>query len=90
MARELVTEQGIGGSAEAVWRQLQTEHGRVVPPPSIIMPEAVDVDATLPPPAILPLPAGVSALKFGIRPPLSLGRRQEETPPGEHRQLSLF
>jgi hypothetical protein len=90
MARELVTEQGIGESAEAIWRRLQTEHGRVVSAPSII-PAAVDIDATLPPPAILPLPARVSALKFGIRPPLSPSRRQEGTsPPAEHKQFSLF
>lgn len=89
MARELVTEQGIGESAEAVWRELQTEHSRVVPPP-LVVPAVPDVDAALPPPAVLPLPAGVSALKFGTRPPLSPSRRQEGTSPTGHEQFSLF
>lgn len=89
MARELVTKQGIGESAEAPWRQLQTEHSRVAPPPAI-EPTVPDVDTAVPPPAVLPLPVGVSALKFGLRPPLSRNRRQESTPPAEHEQFSLF
>ncbi len=89
MARELVTKQGIGESAEAAWRQLQTEHSRVVPPPAI-EPTVPDVDTVLPPPAVLPLPVGVSALKFGLRPPLNPSRRQESTPQTENEQFSLF
>ena len=36
MARELVTEQGIGESADAVWRQLQTEQSRFLPPALVV------------------------------------------------------
>ncbi|HUM04891.1 MAG TPA: helicase-related protein [Terriglobales bacterium] len=89
MARELVTKQGIGESAEAAWRQLQAEHSRGVPPPAI-EPTVPDVDIALPPPAVLPLPVGVSALKFGVRPPQSPSRKQESTPPTEREQFSLF
>ena len=89
MARELVTEPGIGESAEAAWKQLQTEHSRVLPPP-VVMPAVPGLDAALPPPPVLPLPGGVSTLKFGVRPPLSPSRRQEGTPPAEHEQFSLF
>src|SRR3954454_8777673 len=37
MARELVTEQAIREWAEAVWRRLQTEHSRALPPPSLVL-----------------------------------------------------
>ena len=89
MARELVTEQRIGESAEAVWRQLQVEHNRVVPPLSAV-PAVRKVDAAPPPAPVLPLPASTSTLKFGVRPPLSPSRQREETSPAEHEQLSLF
>jgi hypothetical protein len=35
MARELVTEKGIGESAAAVWRQIQAERANIVPPATI-------------------------------------------------------
>ena len=31
MARELVTENGVGESADAVWRQIQAEHSNLAP-----------------------------------------------------------
>jgi len=34
MARELVTERGIGESASEVWRQIQAEQGKMVAPTS--------------------------------------------------------
>jgi len=52
MARELVTEQGIGESAEAIWRQLQAEHSRTLPPP--VVSEVPDTDNVPSPPPPLP------------------------------------
>ena len=78
MARELVTEQGIGEAAEAIWRQLQTEHSRVLPPPAVPLPSP------------LTMPSSASELKFGVRPPIRPSRRQEGPPPAEHEQFLLF
>jgi superfamily II DNA or RNA helicase len=89
MARELVTEQKIGESAEAVWRQLQVEHSKVVSPPSVV-PAVPDVDSASRPLPVLPSPAGSSTLKFGVRPPLSPNQDREGTPPAEHEQFLLF
>jgi hypothetical protein len=36
MARELVTEHGVGESANVLWRQLQKEQSRLVPPPPAV------------------------------------------------------
>jgi len=93
MARELVTEHRIGESADALWRQLQTEQSRLLPP-APLMPDEPDVDSvpsTPPPlpPSVLTVPAVASALRFGVRPPPSEKRRQEGPPP-EHEQFSLF
>lgn len=49
MARELVTEQGIGQSAEAIWRQLQTEYSRTLPPPVVTEVPDTDNAPSLPP-----------------------------------------
>jgi hypothetical protein len=86
MARELVTENGVGESASAVWRQIQAENG-YVPIPATITPEpAPDVaDAKMPSSLVMPtLPAVslINALKFGSRPPSARPhlRRREERP----------
>jgi hypothetical protein len=93
MARELVTEQGIGETAEAAWRQLQTEHSGLVPPPVVSeVPNTDNVPSPPPPlPASSPLtvPSLATALKFGVRPPASPSRRQEAPAPA-HEQFSLF
>jgi hypothetical protein len=74
MARELVTEKGIGESADAVWKQLQRQQAEVfgvravettpseieAPPPERDVPEVI-----IPP--VAPIPAVVTQLRmFGI------------------------
>jgi superfamily II DNA or RNA helicase len=94
MARELVTENGVGDSASAIWRQIQAEHNTALIP-AITMPEREEVveDATLAPALIMPavtVAAAVNALKFGARPPLLRQpvRRRELPPPDV--QFPLF
>src|ERR1035441_9633803 len=68
MARELVTENGVGESAAAVWRHIQAENSNVLTPATNKPePEAVVEDPPLTTPA-LTVEAGVNALKFGSRP----------------------
>jgi hypothetical protein len=68
MARELVTERGIGESANEVWRQIQAEHSRPLPVPMARIEEATTLGE---PPLVASfnIPANVDALKFGARPP---------------------
>jgi hypothetical protein len=74
MARELVTENGVGESADVVWRQIQAENSNSLSS-ATIPPEPAPVVEDAPPlPASLVIPpltvdAAVNALKFGIRPP---------------------
>jgi superfamily II DNA or RNA helicase len=92
MARELVTEKGIGESAAMVWRQIQAEHNHVVaptipvpePPPVIVPP-----GSTPPITPVLTVPAEPNALKFGSRPSLESPVRRKEMLP-EDAQLPLF
>jgi hypothetical protein len=94
MARELVTENGVGESASAVWRQIQAEN-RNIPIPITIEPEPAPVVENRSPAALLVTPimtveTAVKAPKFGSRPPSvrqSLQRR--EAPPGDL-QFPLF
>jgi hypothetical protein len=95
MARELVTEGGIGESAAAVWRQIQAEQNRMIPtvahdPDSIANPPAEPVDPwpSAPQPAALPV-AGL--LTFGSPPAGRLVRRQKRPNPNTGpNQLALF
>jgi superfamily II DNA or RNA helicase len=93
MARELVTERGIGESAAAVWRQIQAEHNTVAAPPSIT-PELTPVKAEMPltAPMLTPdptVPVILNALKFGSRPPSARpARRSGGSPDGA--QFPLF
>jgi hypothetical protein len=86
MARELVTENGVGDSAAAIWRQIQGEHNIVLAPATITSePAPVVEDAPGMTPLITPaltVEAAVNAPKFGSRPssvrqPL---RRREPAP----------
>ena len=47
MARELVTQKGVGERADAVWKTLQAERASAALPPSVIEAEAEPVIATL-------------------------------------------
>ena len=86
MARELVTENGVGESAAQVWRQIQAENSNILAP-AIITPESppvIKAESLTTPLVTLPLTdeADVTALKFGTRPLLVRPpTRRRETPP---------
>ena len=94
MARELVTEHGIGESADVLWRQLQIEQSRVLPAPPAVA-DASELDSVpSPPPPLAPQPALAGprladALRFGVRPP-ARGSRHREAPSPAPEQFSLF
>src|ERR1700687_4634258 len=72
MARELVTENGVGESAAAVWRQIQAENSHLVVPATVRPgPPAFSKNVPLPPshPPALTVEAAVNSLKFGSCPP---------------------
>jgi hypothetical protein len=93
MARELVTESGVGESAAAVWREIQAENLNVRIP-ATIAPEPAPVveDWPLTKPLTIPVltvPGVVNAPKFGSQPPSARPvKRREELPPDV--QFSLF
>ena len=94
MARELVTENGVGDSASAIWRQIQGERNTALIP-AITMPEPAEVgeDAPLAPALIMPavtVAAAVNALKFGARPPLLRQPARRREPPRADVQFPLF
>ena len=94
MARELVTENGVGESAAAVWRQIQAENSRVLN--STIMPPepapvVQDAEPTIAARHGLAVEAeAIEALKFGTRPPTVRPiTRRRESPPADL-QFPLF
>jgi len=73
MARELVTDNGVGESAAAVWRQIQAEDSNVFLP-AVITPEPASIVEDAPRATSLVAPTGtveaaLTALKFGSRQP---------------------
>ena len=92
MARELVTQNGVGESAAAVWRQIQAENSNTVIP-ATVPPAPVVEDAPLTTSLVAPaltVEPTVKALKFGSRPPsVAALLRRREAPP-VHEQFSLF
>ena len=92
MARELVTERGIGESADAVWRQLQMERSTLVPPKPALPEASTKDDAVpVPPPPPLQVPNFLSPLQFGLKPQLVSPRRRRERPAQfSDSQFSLF
>ena len=96
MARELVTERGIGEPADAVWRQIQAEQNRMAtavahdPEPIENPPtEPSEPWASAPQPAALPV-AGL--LTFGFPPPVirPVRRQKRSNLRGGLDQLALF
>ncbi len=97
MARELVERNGIGDTADSVWRALSTEHQKLFPanshsdddPSSIEMP-GILLD-TQPAPASLVEGAidAASITVFGQRPQSLSGKRRRGRPPVPE-QASLF
>jgi hypothetical protein len=91
MARELVTENGVGESAAAVWRHIQTEQSNI-PTPTTIELEAAPVIEDNPrstQPVAVIAPAVVNTLKFGSPPPSTRPARRREESPADA-QFSLF
>ena len=95
MARELVTERGIGEQADVVWRQIQAEQNRIVPAMTHD-PEPVESPAGTTPETCVPIlqnptPSLASLLTFGSQPsePRSLPRKKRSNPISEQ-QLALF
>lgn len=92
MARELVTENGVGESAAAVWRQIQAENSSILnsaisPEPAEAVEDAEGTSVLVTP--IRTVDAVVSALKFGTPLPLARSiRRKEES--STDLQFSLF
>ena len=81
MARELVTQQRIGESAETIWRELRAQQGNLAAA-GLVAPTETGADAgPAPPPpepvAILPPPNRAGAPTFGVRPPPVPSRRQD-------------
>jgi len=95
MAKELVTERGIGESADAVWQQLRAESSTLAPPrPVLPEPSTKDEDVVpVPPPSPPPLqvPAFLSSLQFGSNlPSVPQRRRRERRAQFPDAQFSLF
>jgi hypothetical protein len=97
MARELVERNGIGESADAVWKALNTEHQKLFPATSrsIEEPSAVEPEALLPNTrsdaegVIDEAIAAGSVLIFGQRPGSLAGSRRRGRP-AVPEQGSLF
>ena len=95
MARDLVTANGVGDSAAAVWRQIQSESNCILTSaaspatePTLAV-EDEPIMASLVRPA-LTVDAVVETLKFGTRPPsLRPLPRRREAPPADA-QFPLF
>jgi hypothetical protein len=88
MARELVTERGIGESANEIWRQIQAEQSWPIPEPA----SSIDEATTLEEPSLVGsfnISASVDAPKFGSRAPSRRSMRRKEVPLGDV-QFSLF
>lgn len=91
MARELVTEKGVGEKADACWREVQRQHTRILEtqriqtleqPQEPATPACATEDAT---PTPHPPPTPEALVEFVSRPP-KLGRRPRST---SDAQLSL-
>jgi hypothetical protein len=94
MARELVTENGVGESAAAVWRQIQAENSTILnssaipPEPAVIAEDVLPTSSLVP--SVLTLEAAVQALKFGTRPAsVRPVMRRRDSPPVDL-QFPLF
>jgi hypothetical protein len=97
MARELVERNGIGESADAVWKALNTEHQKLF---SATTGSSSDVSSTIRPDALFESqfdPACIveaaidtsAVVAFGQRPQVLSGRRRRPKPT-EPEQTSLF
>jgi superfamily II DNA or RNA helicase len=94
MARELVTENGVGESAAAVWRQIQAENSNGLIP-ATITPEPASMVEEVPLAASLVASTGtvaavLTALKFGSRQPSVRQPLRRREPLAADMQFPLF
>ena len=97
MARELVERNGIGETADAVWKSLNAEHQKLFPATSRSNGDVSLLEAPAVLPGVQPDPAalveeaiaGDSVLIFGQRPS-SLSGRRSRAKPAVPEQASLF
>jgi hypothetical protein len=96
MARELVTERGIGEPAAVIWRQIQTEQSKMLPvedrtPESVQSPPGEPSVPWSPIPE-LAVPTQASVPTFGSRLPANkpVPRKKRANPTSGQVQLALF
>lgn len=91
MARELVTQKGVGEKAEQVWRELQASRAAAMAPAPAIVGEVAPIVTVEPAPGIvLPEPVASASSLFGLTPFSTPPRRVSRR--GSHQdesQLSL-
>jgi hypothetical protein len=95
MARELVTEQGVGESADIVWRQIQAQQDKALAAKPVVesAPAPVSESMAPQPPVVTPVvnvPALARVLKFGVRQAAAQPARHREKPEPSQEQFSLF
>jgi len=89
MARELVTEKGVGESAASVWKAVQEQHARLMPIPSLHE-EETEADLIEPPPGEeVSASSQTNGLIFGTRLEREPARRRPLIVDADS-QLSLF
>jgi superfamily II DNA or RNA helicase len=89
MARELVTEKGVGESAASVWKAVQEQHARLLPSVSSREEESEPEFVGAPLIELIPAPGPTNGLVFGTRLEKEPARRKPSIVDADS-QLSLF
>src|SRR6202044_2665651 len=76
MARELVTQKGVGESASAVWKAVQEQHARLMPPSASFETHDAELVASMPPEAF-GVNGTAGGLLFGSPMPKEPSRRKQ-------------
>ena len=89
MARELVTQRGVGESASAVWKAVQEQHVRLLPASSVLDEELREEQVAGPFDEVVTVDGAAAALAFGERLEKESPRRRPLVAEPDC-QLSLF
>ena len=89
MARELVTQRGVGESASAVWKAVQEQHARLLPTASALDEELREAPVAEPFGEVVAVDGAAAALVFGARLEKESPRRRPLIVEPDS-QLSLF
>jgi hypothetical protein len=89
MARELVTEKGVGESAASVWRAVQEQHSRLLPASPALEEESAEDFAASPHNGFVTFATTPKDLVFGTRLEKETTRRRPTVVESDS-QLSLF